>query len=249
MIRGLLEAGYPAAYLLAVDLDPDDGDNIIAAKDQISADMDTLLVRAAQAFIGSECAGSGPTKGTIVAHSMGAVSGRWYATKVAPTKVRTFISLAGANHGTNALCGLIGKGNQQMCPAFSENDELENVQTLLNGTEANPVDETPYGIGTNENEFTRIPPDSTRHILYLTVRLQPDEWIEPAHSASLVGAGGARISAVNELSLTESSEGNYVFHGSTSHDRMPSHPDIVRFVRQSLSSIADQLGSIKAHGN
>ena len=230
MIRRFNRAGYPDSYLNAVDLIPNDGDNILAAEKQISAAMNRLLEDTGRAHSASGCTGIAPAKGAIVAHSMGAVSGRWYATKVAPKKVSALISLAGSNHGTDALCRLSGDGDRQMCPAYSENDRVDAVQVMLNGTGERPVDETPYGIGKDTDPEITVPPDNDRQILYLTIRIEPDEWIVPASSAMLNGAGGIPIPGTADLPVSETSDGNFIFGARTSHDYLPSHPDVIRFV-------------------
>jgi len=152
MLRFLVADGYPRVYLHAVDMSPDDGDNVRAATTFIAPAVDTLLATAAQ----HAPAGSAPSKVDIVAHSMGALSGRWYAAKIRPDRVRTVITLAGANHGTNALCGYPGKGNQQMCPAFGN----AWLQRELNGAARAPSDETPYGVGLDPPGITTVAPST-----------------------------------------------------------------------------------------
>lgn len=176
------------------------------------------------------CQGAPPAEVDIVAHSMGAFSARWFARFVMAEKVRTIVTLAGANHGTDMLCGLSGVGNRQMCPAYSESGGNDNIQRKLNGTGALPVDETPFGLGADRGDRARIPPDGRRRIVYFTVRLDPDEWIVPADSAVLDGAGGKAIEGIDELPVIETSSGNFLFQGPTSHDGLPSDPELIQFV-------------------
>lgn len=236
----LRQTNYPQEYLRTVNLVPNDGDNVLAAETQIRDAMDELLDDANRALRSSGCNGAAPTAAAIVAHSMGAFSSRWYAANVAPAKVRALIALAGANHGTDALCGYAGAGNVQMCPAYSQRDDDENVQARLNGTRDKPVDETPYGIGADADMNTSIRPDATKRIVYLTLRIEPDEWIVPADSATLEGAGGMHPPGFSELPVTETSGGNFVLTRRTSHDDLPSQRDVVQFVVLALI----QLGPV-----
>jgi hypothetical protein len=57
--------------------------------------------------------------------------------------------------------------------------------------DAADVDETPYGIGKDSPGVTSTSPDSNNQILYVTIRTDMDEWISPADSAVLDGAGDA----------------------------------------------------------
>ena len=182
-------AGYPDTALLAVDLVPNDGDNIAAAEQQISDAVSHLLTLSREQA--RECPSGPVDKVDIVAHSMGALSSRWYASRVAPERVRFLVTVAGANHGTDAICGYRGRGNEQMCPAFTERTGRKEVQVPLNGRNNQPVDETPFGIGSDGPDRPAIAPDDDRRIVYLTVRLEPDEWIIPPQSAELCAANEA----------------------------------------------------------
>jgi triacylglycerol esterase/lipase EstA (alpha/beta hydrolase family) len=78
----LEDRGYPDSWLLAVELDPADGANVAAAEGPISEGVDQLL------------ADHGGGTVDVVAHSMGAASARWYATKLHPEHVRSLTTVA-----------------------------------------------------------------------------------------------------------------------------------------------------------
>ncbi|MDJ0711367.1 MAG: alpha/beta fold hydrolase [Woeseiaceae bacterium] len=218
-LHAFRRAGYASHDLYAIDLVPNDGDNVAAAERQIARAVDQLLQ--------GRCDNSQARRVDIIAHSMGAFSSRWYAAQVAPEHVRTLITVAGANYGTDALCGIAGAGNRQMCPARSDR---AGPQAILNGSAANPVDSTPFGAGTDSHAADSVPPDASRRIVYLTVRIEPDEWIVPAASAELDGAGGISLEQATNYRMTETSAGNYRFDKSVSHDELPYDPDLIRFL-------------------
>jgi pimeloyl-ACP methyl ester carboxylesterase len=236
MIREFTMRGYPPAYLHAVDLIPNDGANVRAARLFVAQAADSLLDRAAV-----EARRAGVTaleKATldIVAHSMGAVSGRWYTSRIAPERVRTFVSIAGSNHGTDALCGHRGEGNHEMCPAFAGRVEESRMQVELNGTSNLPVDETFYGIGPDAPGVDRVPPDAHRRIAYFTIRIEPDRWIKPESSALLAGAGGAEVQPQAEARFRETQPGNYLLEGAAGHDDLPKVPEVMALVAALLAS-------------
>jgi pimeloyl-ACP methyl ester carboxylesterase len=231
MRQGFERAGYPPEWLSAPNLQPDDGSNIEAATRQLAPAIDALITNTAHIARANGC--SPPVKIDIVAHSMGAVSARWYVSQVDASRVRNVIGIAPANHGSNALCGLQGKGNREMCPAFAQSLRAQPVQVLLNGTERNPVDETPFGPGQDASSVRSVPPDASRRVNYVTVRLDPDEWIVPARSAILAGAGGLKLHKVaNEAEIT--SPGNVLWHTSVTHDDLPKDEELIAMTIASL---------------
>ena len=238
MIKYFISIGYPSEFLQAIDLIPSYGSNKSAAINFIKPAAEDLLQRANIAIQGENYPGEPPEKIDIVSHSMGAVSSRFYATNINPAKVRKWISIAGANHGTNALCSLSnkGEGSREMCPAFASNTKESDIQVLLNGTPTEPADETPYGLGLDENKVKRIPPDEMRNILYFTIRIEPDQWIKPEHSAILDGSGGVSISIPHESPITETSPGNFLFQKKVGHDPLPKNSELIRFVALLLSA-------------
>ena len=235
-IDRFVSAGYPREYLLAVDLVPNDGDNVRAAERFIARGVEELLAAQADLMDAQDCSDRPIAKVDLVAHSMGAISSRWYASFVSPERVRRLITLAGANHGTNELCGHSGDGNRQMCPAFSEATGENEVQFRLNGTNRTPVDETPYGAGIDRPTVRSIPPDAKRRIAYLTVRLTEDEWIDPADSAVLDGADDLDPEVGRGFPVMQTHPGNLLFLAPTRHDDLPMHPDLIRLVAGILSA-------------
>jgi pimeloyl-ACP methyl ester carboxylesterase len=235
MIEYFLHQGYPRSYLLSIDLVPNNGSNVGAAELFIAPSVERLSREAS-----AEAEAAGQTRASvkidIVAHSMGAVSSRWFAAKIAPDSIRTLITIAGANHGTSALQGLPGAGNLEMVPPFAASAQEGAVQVALNGTPENPIDETPYGIGRDREGVGTVQPERGREILYLTVRLPHDRWIEPASSALLDGAGGVELDQYSDIPVRETSPGNFLFQGRSGHDELPRHPDVIRLVASFLRS-------------
>ena len=206
-VRDHLEGvGYPPGHLLAVDLEPADGGNADAATGALTAAVEEVLART----------GAGPDgEVDLVAHSMGALSSRWYATVVRPDRVRTLITVGGANHGTDALCGEPTPGGHDLCPAFGELPG--SVQVRLNGTPAAPVDETPYGAGADRPGTVPVPPDGRRAIRYASLLVPGDRWIVPGSSSELDGADPVRA-LPGGGTVREVRPGNLEFVGPTDHD-------------------------------
>jgi pimeloyl-ACP methyl ester carboxylesterase len=234
LITKLIEQGYPREYLHAIDIVPPTMPNVAAATNVIDPAASTLLTNAQAAARQGGFQGPLPQKLDIVSHSMGAVSSRWFAAKLHPERVRTWLSLAGASHGTNALCDYGDPASREMCPAFSG---IHPVQVELNGTPQSPMDETPYGLGVDRAGVPSIGPSGSRSILYLSVRVDPDFWIQPGESAIVDGAGGAAGAPAPPpgLSIQESSAGNYVINELIGHD-LPNHPAVVSFVAALLTA-------------
>lgn len=227
----LVTQGWPSSHVLAVRLEPADGANLVAARDQLAPAADGLLRAAAEAARRAGC--PAPDRLDIVAHSMGAFSSRYYAAWLAPGQVRRWVAIAGANHGTDALCGYSGTGNREMCPAFARTASQSAAQAQLNGTAAEPLDPTPYGVGADQPGVPRIEPTATRRIVYYTIRLAEDPWIQPARSAELDGAGGLRL-VPWPVGVRETTPGNLLWEAAVDHDAMPAEPGIVALVLQLL---------------
>ena len=236
LIEHLAGTGYPREYLHAVDIVPNTMANVRAAKSVIAPAADSLLVAANAAARRGGYRGEVPRRLDIVSHSMGVVSSRWYAAKLQPEVVRTWIGLAGSNHGTQTLCPFQDEASREMCPAFATNARTHPLQVALNGTEGARVDETPYGLGPDRPGVPRVPPDGTRSILYLTVRVEPDSWIQPERSALLDGAGGVPIRVPAGVPVQETSPGNFLFLERVGHDPLLYHPDLMRFVAAVLAA-------------
>jgi pimeloyl-ACP methyl ester carboxylesterase len=185
LTAALRARGWPKAYLSAPSLQPSDGDNIAAAEVQLRAAAETLLARARRA---RKDGMPGPTRLIVVGHSMGALSARWFATRVSPEHVAALLTLAGANHGTNAFCDQPAPGPDDMCPAFAATVSESRIQAELNGTPASPRDETPYGSEADSPGHSTVPPDDRRRIAYLALRAEDERWITPDSSTRLDGA-------------------------------------------------------------
>ena len=234
MISSLKASGYPPLFLRAVQLYPDTGGNIRAAEEQIASAIERFLDK-----VNTELRSKAPslvpkTKVDIVAHSMGALSARWYAAKLRPDRVRVWISLGGANHGTDVLCKFLGQGARDCCPAYSDS----GIQYDLNGLPFKPdVDETPYGMGQDSPGVTTIPPDSARAIFYFSIRTSPDNWIKPETSPILDGAGGCHIPIPSDLPCLETSPGNFLMTNGVGHDQMLEDAAVIDLVKTILSAI------------
>jgi pimeloyl-ACP methyl ester carboxylesterase len=223
--------GYPASHLVPVRLVPDNGSNIRAAEQFIAPAVRETLAAARRAAERAGC--RAPERVDVVAHSMGAVSARWYVAKIESGTVRNLVGIAPANHGTDALCGHTGDGNRELCPAFAQSPVMSAVQHALNGSIAAPVDETPFGLGADGPGRPSLRPASTGGIYYWSIRLDPDEWIKPAASALLDGAGGRALPSLPP-GVRETSPGNVLWRAGVSHDDLPRNPDLIRFVMQLL---------------
>lgn len=222
--------GYPEEYLYAVSITPSRMGNIRAAKTVIRQAAASLLKNATLAAHKSGYQGVMPQRIDIVSHSMGAVSTRWFTAKLQPQLVRTWISLAGANHGSNSLCNHTDDGAKDLCPAYATSEIESKVQLGLNGTQEAPLDETPYGPGIDRKGVQQIVPDHNRNVLYFTVRIDPDDWIKPEHSATLDGAGGVPVNIKSGTPVIQTTPGNFLFQLDVNHDSLLRHPQLIRFV-------------------
>ena len=235
IIEYLNKRGYPKEYLYAVSIKPSRMGNIRAAKTVIQQAATSLLKTAVNAAYKNGYKGNLPQRIDIVSHSMGAVSSRWFVAKVQPELVRTWISLAGANHGSNALCNHTDDGARDLCPAYARTTKESKVQIELNGSQQTPLDETPYGLGIDRKEIQRISPDNIRNILYFTVRIEPDDWIKPEHSAILDGAGGLPVKIQSGLPVIQTTPGNFLFTADVDHDSLPGNYALIRFIADLLA--------------
>ncbi|MFQ5544957.1 MAG: esterase/lipase family protein [Acidiferrobacterales bacterium] len=226
LIAYLVNSGYPREYLYAIEIVPDKMANVPAATKVIAPAVTRLLANARRGANKADYKGEPPMRVDIVSHSMGAVSSRWYAVKLHPERVRTWIGLAGANHGTNALCNHTDDGARDLCPAFAHSATRNPVQVTLNGTRAAPIDETPYGLGVDDKQVRRIPPAADRNIVYFTIRIEPDRWIKPERSALLDGAGGVSVDIPAGLPVRETRAGNFLMQGKLKHDPFPRYRDV-----------------------
>lgn len=232
LVAALRRAGYADEQLSALALEPNDGDNVRAATETIARAVDERLA-ATQRLAAARGCPAKPQRVDLVAHSMGAVSSRWYAAFVRPERVRILIGIAPSNHGTDALCGLSGEGNAQMCPSYDQ--APTGLQAKLNGTRASPRDETPYGLGADARVAERVAPNAERAIAYFTVRLRVDRWIEPPESAVLDGAGGLRWDSL-PAHANMTTDGNVLWGRAVDHDALPQDPELIGAVVNLLTT-------------
>src|SRR2546430_10730346 len=147
LIEHLTQIGSARGSLGGGDVVPNAMANVPAATSVIAPAADSLLARAKTAAQRAGYRGEVPRRLDIVSHSMGAVSSRWYAAKLRPDLVRTWIGLAGANHGSQAACAFRDEASREMCPPLATNARAHGVVVALNGTYGAWVDETRFGLG------------------------------------------------------------------------------------------------------
>lgn len=228
-------AGYPKSYLAAIDLDPSYNlSNITAAESQIAPFIDKVLRRA-----NSRRAAKGlpeVTRVDLVTHSMGGMSTRWYIKFINADRVRSWISIAGPNHGSGWGCpGPTGSAKSEVCPPYAANEADSEFQFKLNGLPGPDVDETPFGLGSDTPGVERQSPSAARNIVYLTIRIRDDEYILPSDSTIIDGAGGVSFET-SDLGIVETSPGNYLFEDFDDHDNMPSSSAVIQFVIRALEA-------------
>jgi pimeloyl-ACP methyl ester carboxylesterase len=221
----LERAGYPREAMEEVDIPPRRSANEMAAASDITSAVERVRGRAA--------------KVDLIGHSMGAFSSRYFAAVLHPERVRVWIGIAGSNYGTNALCGSSLAGDRQMCPAFAESSGASEIQVRLNGSKAEPRDPSPYGIGA-DGSGPALAATSQHCIAYYTIRIEPDEWIQPERSATLAGAGGLAV-AIDGLPAIETEPGNFLFTAPIDHDHLPSHPQLIELVARILRAADREL--------
>jgi len=241
----LVKNGYPRQYLRAIQLFPDNGSNIKAAEEQIAPAIEEFLISINKFLTKKHPTMPLKTKIDLISHSMGALSARWYAAKINPNRVRIWLSLGGANHGTNAVCPpkSVSPGADDLCPAYAKSAQESFVQYILNGKPYTAdIDETPYGLGKDSSGVNSIPPDDIRSILYISIRTSPDKWIKPEHSAILDGASGVRLQFPEIIRSRETSPGNILMTNGVGHDAMLSDRDTVSLVKTILGAIDRNRG-------
>lgn len=234
LTSSLVSSGYPEQYIYSVQIRPNKMGNTQAAQNIIAPAANALLSSVKIVARRAGHTGEMPTRIDIVSHSMGAVSSRWYLARISPHSVRTWISIGGANHGTNALCAYQDDGAKEMCPAYSSDVGANKIQVLLNGSVGSRIDESPWGIGDDPKGVQQIPPNEVNRILYFTIRLQEDEWIDPSHSAEITGAGAGQPFPSGNT-YRETSLGNFLIMEDMRHDDMPWHDDVIALVHSLLS--------------
>jgi len=231
LIAALERHGYAVGCLHAIELKPARGSNREAAQAVIAPYIEELL--------------SSSTTGRVhlVGHSMGALSTRWYATKIRPERVATLITTSGANHGTDWECDdPHSAGFREMCPAFGGGTQPGGyLQVELNGTPESPRDETPFGPGQDAPNVPSVRPDATRSILYMTLRVPNDPYIVPSPSLLLDGAGDPSLPLPGAKGVEQTSPGNFLLPRGGGHDEMLESPDTAELLYRILSARNGQL--------
>jgi hypothetical protein len=166
---------------------------------------------------------------------MGALSTRWYAARLRPDRVRTWISTSGANHGTDWECPQrAGTGHGDMCPAFARDEHESSVQFALNGGRGPDVDETPYGLGRDSRGIRSVAPDAERSILYVTVQVAGDAYILPKQSLLVDGAGGVALKLGPRAPWRETQPGNYLLKEPSTHDDVLETEALADFIHEAI---------------
>lgn len=231
MIDYFRKKGYPENFLKSIQLLPATGSNIVAAESQIQPAIESFLSEINKDIKDRNLDIPEKSKVDLISHGMGALSARWYTTQLRPERVRIWISLGGANHGTNVLCTYFGKGAEECCPAFAKSLEQSMIQYILNGLPyVNDVDETPYGMGIDSEGVQSLKPDDQKRIFYFSIRTSTSNWIKPESSAILDGAGGIPVTLNIGLDIEETQPGNYLIKTPINHDRMSDYSKIQRLV-------------------
>lgn len=237
LIAGLAARGVPRDCLHALDYS--DGNLAIAqaAEQELAPYVERLLAA-------HPASGAMSARVNLVGHSMGALSSRWYAARLRPDRVRTWISTSGANHGTNWKCPQPdGTGHGDMCPAFARNAGDSAVQIALNGGPEPDVDESPYGLGRDSAGAQHVAPDATRSILYLTVQVSRDPYIVPAASLRLDGAGGLTLQLPARAPWRELAPGNFRYTEPSGHDEVLRSDALVDFIYLAISATRPEPGA------
>lgn len=237
MIEYLKRSGYPEEYLLSIQLNPNTGSNIEAAEIQIAPAVEEHIERVNKITKKQRPDLFSKQKVDLLSKSMGALSCRWYASRIRPDRIRIWMSFVGAHHGTNALCKWKDPAAIESCPAYAHNLEESQIQYILNGDPyLADVDETPFGIGMDSPGVDSISPDKKRSIYYVSIRIDPDEWIKPEESAILDGAGGFKINYTDSSKFQETSSGNILLTERVSHDSMINKNYVFKIVINILNS-------------
>jgi pimeloyl-ACP methyl ester carboxylesterase len=225
LVRQFESRGFPSSCLFAVSIEPEDASNVAAAEAYHAPAADRLLRAQSRALAGT-C-----RKVHIVAHSMGALSARWFASRLRPDLVASVITTAGANHGTDWACRpRMAPGPDEMCPAFASSATESDVQLALNGTPAPDVDETPWGLGEDPPGVQSVAADSERRILYVSIRARDDPYIQPVASSLLAGAGGVALPPSALSAFEETTPGNLLARRVSGHDELLASPEVAQLI-------------------
>jgi hypothetical protein len=116
------------------------------------------------------------------------------------------------------------------------------VQFTLNGAPGPDVDESPFGLGEDDLQVERVAPDRRRNILYVTLRLRDDEYVQPEESVALDGAGGLLIGTA-DLPLQETTPGNFLLLDDVGHDSLPHFRPAIELVARALAAPRPSLAA------
>lgn len=236
LVAALVRRGMPRECLHAIDYSDSNLPVRIAAEQELRPFIDGILAELEQAapVVRGERAA---LKVNLIGHSMGALSSRWYATQIAPDRVKTWISTSGANHGTDWGCPQpAGTGHADMCPAFARSLQQSAVQYVLNGSPNPDIDETPYGIGRDRAGVETVAASAVRSILHLTVSVPDDAYIAPPKSLLIDGAGGVPLQLASGTPLREMETGNFRFVDPMSHDDILRSEDLADFISRAITA-------------
>jgi triacylglycerol lipase len=190
----LVDAGWPEDFVHIIEFDDVYGCNPGHAM-ELDAKVDEVL------------AATGRDKLDIVAHSMGAIDSRWWIKNLCGyQRVRDWVSLGGASHGSIVACAdFMNCGAEDMCipigaDAWKENDFLAAL---------NDCDET-----------------AGDDIRYTSIWTEFDEIITPSKGSKLKGARNIEVDALvgHALILTSKEAAEYVMEallGSGKNDNVP----------------------------
>lgn len=175
MVEGLREAGYPESHIVVVRFTDPCGDNRRNAVELAAA------VDAVRAETGSK-------RVDLVGHSMACLSTRLYVGAHGGARVDDLVSIAGGCHGTDfpeipsapvrqlALTALTANGENAGIFDVDVAYRCDGIQKELNGC--------------FDSSGVRIRPhrELPGHLPALSIYTEPDELIQPAHSACLAQA-------------------------------------------------------------
>ena len=172
MTQYFLSKGYPESYLNTIVFSGLCGSNITQA-----AELGALVqqVRAA----------TGAPRVDIVAHSMGALTVRYYLSQGGNRYVRDFVMVGGANHGSEL--GYLGPDLQEIfgAPAYEGLKEMGPPYACAGESFGADVQATVNGCLTLTGRTVKVDETPNAGTDYLSIRNTVDEFVVPAESACL----------------------------------------------------------------
>jgi hypothetical protein len=224
----------------AIDLQPNNGSNLVAAEDQVAPREESFLAWVARA----RGLGDGgldrtevDTRPTVLVERVaGGTRPGSRPTGFALHWFHVWISIAGSTDGSDALELYSGAGDREMALAFAETREASRFQVLLNDSPEQPVDESPVGVGGHRPQVVTVPLDNERRIACFAIFLRGDRWIQPAASGFPDGAVAVVFMIPRNLLAREQSPGSLPFEGRTDRDRLPELPHVIQVVTTILAT-------------